>query len=137
MAKFGPISGSVSTEAHRRIEAIRSLAARAECPLRLARATAADLGVSERYVYALLRRLRMSGGEFAVLLPTGSRGGPGKSRLPGPSEAIVQAVIAEAHHRSPAPSKAALCREVVERCAGAGVRPPSAATIWRRIMASR
>ena len=81
-------------EAERRGAMLRALAA-GRCRRNDAAAAAAALGLSTRQVYALVRRLRASGGLLTTLLPRKPNGGRGRSRLAAAVEAIIGAVIGE------------------------------------------
>lgn len=135
MADLSLVPDDVWAAARRRAEVLRTLAEQPRCPRRLARAAAGDLGLSERRVYALVRRLREANGELTALLPEARSGGRGRSRLPCQAEALMSAIIDEVYLTPHERGAAALVREVTGRCAKAGLRPPAPATIRRRLKA--
>ena len=55
-------------EAQRRADVVRPLAERARCPRVAVRAAAAELGLSERHLYTLIRRCREGHAEVPALL---------------------------------------------------------------------
>ena len=122
-------------EARRRADIVRPLAERNHCPRHLARSAASELGISERQIYTLLRRMREAGGTVTALLPTGPRGGLGQSRLSKLTEEMTANIIQEVYLTRQKRTAALLIREVQGRCRAANMRPPSANTIRRRIKA--
>jgi putative transposase len=56
-------------------------------------AAAAELGVSRRQVYALVRRFRAGEGLASDLLPGITSGGRGGTRLPDEAEAVIRDVL--------------------------------------------
>ena len=117
-------------EAERRGVMLRALAA-GRCGRDDAAAAAAALGLSPRQVYALVRRLRTSGGLLTALLPAKPNGGRGRSRLSAAVEAVISEVWLDRQQRSIA--DAAL--EVRRRCLMAGLKVPAPSTVYRRIVA--
>ena len=120
-------------EAQRRADVVRPLAERARCPRVAVRAAAAELGLSERHLYTLIRRCREGHAEVTALLPAGPSGGRGKSRLPAASEALIHRVVDEAYLTTQKPTAAALIRDVHHRCRQARLQLPSGRTIRRRL----
>lgn len=94
---------------------------------------AAALGVSRRQVYVLLRRWREGGGLVSDLLPAGSSGGRGRTRLSDAVEAIVVAAIRKGFLTRQKRSVAAVHRDIVSACRAQGLPAPSRMTIERRI----
>lgn len=121
-------------EAERRGAMLRALAA-GRCRRNDAAAAAAALGLSTRQVYALVRRLRASGGLLTALLPRKPNGGRGRSRLAAAVEAIIGAVIGEVWLDRQQRSIADAALEVRRRCLAAGLKAPAPSTVYRRIVA--
>jgi putative transposase len=122
-------------EAERRAAVLRPLAALPRCPRDQALAAAAALGVSERQVYRLLRRCREAGGELTALVPTGSGGGRGQSRLASLRDDLVRDVVEDLYLTPQRLSAEHIVREVRRRALAAQTPPPSASTVRRRIAA--
>ncbi len=129
------IPDEIWNEARRRADLVRPLAEMATCPRDRVRAAAADLGLSDRQIYRMVARLRAAGGQLTALLPSGPRGGRGKPRLPSASEAMTRDVIETMYLTPQKPTAAKVVREITGRCRKAGLRPPSGATIRRRLKA--
>lgn len=121
-------------EAERRGAMLRTLAA-GRCRRSDAAAAAAALGLSTRQVYALVRRLRASGGLLTALVPRKPNGGRGRTRLAAAVEAIIGAVIGEVWLDRQQRSIADAALEVRRRCLVAGLKAPAPSTIYRRITA--
>lgn len=120
-------------EAKRREAIIAPLAAMAVVPADAAREAAATLGLTQRTVYALLKRYRASGGLLASLAPNRPSGGRGKGRLPAAAERIISTTIAEMYLTRQRRRVEDVVGEVVRRCAAAGLRAPSPNTVRERI----
>src|SRR5260370_29584012 len=78
----------------RRAEVIGRLAERGTVGLQAADVAAAELGVSRRQVYALVRRWRAGEGLASDLLPGVSSGGRGGGRLPDEGGSVVRGGLA-------------------------------------------
>lgn len=121
--------------AKRRAEIIRPLAALRQCPHPLVRAAASELDLSERQVYALIRRCRAMDGAALSLVPGVSGGGKGRSRLTKAQEELLGSVIAEVYLTPQRIAVQALIREIRRRFRLAGLSPPSGSTVRRRTAA--
>lgn len=113
------------------------LAAAPRCSRATANAAAQVLGLSERQVYHLVRRLRAAQGDPAVLSRAAPAAGRSKPRLAPAAEAMTQAIIAELCQATPEMPVAALAAEVRRRCHAQHVPPPSVSTVRRRLRAAR
>jgi putative transposase len=133
MADLSTFSDEAWQEAKRRAELIRPLAAKEHCPRLLVRAAAQDLELSERQVYALVKRCRISNGALAALIPSVSSGGKGGSRIGKGREDLVHDLIYSIYLSPQRLSAEAFIREVQRRSQLAGLTPPSASTIRRRL----
>lgn len=133
MTDISTFSEEAWQEAKRRAQMIRPLAARERCPRLLVRAAALDLGLSERQVYALVKRCRLSGGELDALVPGASSGGRGGTRISKGPESVMDDLIYSVYLSPQRLSAEAFIREVRRCCHGAGLKPPSASTIRRRL----
>jgi len=91
------------------------------------------LGLSERTVYALLRRWRQSGGLTASLAPRPSPGGRGKGRIPAAAEKIVAEAIRDDYLTKQKKRAEAVVRAVRDRCRLVGTKPPAANTVRARV----
>src|SRR5260370_32334538 len=96
----------------RRAEVIGRLAERGTVGLDAADVAAAELGVSRRQVYALVRRWRAGEGLASDLLPGTSSGGRGGERLPGEVETVVRQGLRTGDLTPPRRKVAAGCRGV-------------------------
>jgi putative transposase len=119
--------------AAQRAGVIRELAARREVGLEAADAAAADLDVSRRQVYVLVRRWRAGEGLVSDLLPGTSSGGRGGGRLPDGVEAVVREILRTRYLTRQRRTVASVCREITRECKARGLRVPSRGTILRRI----
>ena len=101
----------------RRAEVIGRLAERGTVGLEAADVAAAELGVSRRQVYALVRRWRAGERLASDLLPGTSSGGRGGERLPDEVETVVREVLRTRYltrqkHRNAACVKSGGCSAV-------------------------
>jgi len=117
----------------RRAEVIGRLAERGTVGLQAADVAAAELGVSRRQVYALVRRWRAGEGLASDLLPGVSSGGRGGERLPDEVETVVREVLRTRYLTRQRRTVAAVCREVARECRVRGLPVPSRGTVLRRI----
>ncbi|MBF6202375.1 helix-turn-helix domain-containing protein, partial [Nocardia cyriacigeorgica] len=86
---------------------------------------AADqLGVTQRQVYALVRRWRTGEGVASDLLPRRSSGGRGGARLPEEVEQIIRKVLRTRYLTRQKRSVTVICREITRECRIAGLKPP-------------
>ena len=77
----------------RRAEVIGRLARAGVVGLEVADAAAAELGVSRRLVYVLLRRWREGEGVVSDLIPRRSSGGRGREHLPDEVEVVIRELL--------------------------------------------
>jgi putative transposase len=114
-------------EAKWRAAVIAPLAAADLVPAAMARAAGETLGLSERTVYALVRRYRRSGGLLAALAPQASLGGRGKTRLPRLTEQIIAEAIRDEYLTRQKKRAEAVVRTARDRpaCAQHGARASS------------
>ncbi len=120
-------------KAERRTAILKRLAVQPRCSRAAARQAAAELGISERQVFALVRRLRMANGDPAAVLPRKSSGGRGLPRIAPAAEQMVQDVIdgvLQSAHYNRVPE---IIAEVQKRCLELQLRPPSVSTLRRRL----
>ena len=87
-------------------------------------AAASQLGLHPSSLYRLLRRYATHQSAEAI---TGVARGwrPGNSRVPARVEAIIDAAIEDFYLTKPAPSEAALHREITKRCREAELAAPA------------
>ncbi|GAB2452012.1 Mu transposase C-terminal domain-containing protein [Nocardia tengchongensis] len=117
----------------RRAEVIGPLAQLDRVSVPVADEAAARLEVTQRQVYALVKRWRDGEGVASDLLPGRSSGGRGGERLSGEVEAIVRRVLRSRYLSRQRRSVAVICREIDRECKMAGLRPPSRSSVARRI----
>jgi putative transposase len=117
----------------RQAEVIGHLAGQRTVGLAAADAAAAELGVSRRQVYVLIRRWRAGEGLASDLLPGASSGGRGGGRLPDEVEAVVGQVLRTRYLTRQRRTAASVCREITRECKARGLRAPSRGTVLRRI----
>ena len=96
-------------------------------------AAAAELDVSVRQVYVLLRRWRQGEGVVSDLIPGRSNGGRGRDQLPDAVEAVIREVLRREYLTRQRKTVAAVHREIVRQCRTRGLRPPSRGSVVRRI----
>jgi DNA-binding CsgD family transcriptional regulator len=119
--------------AEHRTAILGRLAVEPRCSRAAARQASAELGISERQVFALVRRLRMANGDPAAVLPRKSSGGRGLPRIAPAAEQMVRDVIngvLQSMHYRRAPE---IIAEVQKRCLELQLRPPSVSTLRRRL----
>ncbi|GAC1488154.1 MAG: DDE-type integrase/transposase/recombinase [Acetobacteraceae bacterium] len=135
MAERGTLSipEAAWREAQRRAAVIGPLAAREAVSAAAARDAGQALGLSERTVYALLRRWRQSGGLAASLAPRPSPGGRGKGRIPDAAERVVAEAICDEYLTKQKKRAEAVVRAVRDRCRLVGTKPPAANTVRARV----
>lgn len=80
-------------EAKRRAEFIRPLAAGKHCSQSSIGNAVLQLGLSERQVYALVKRCRARDGALDALVPSVSNGGKGGTRVSNDQESFVSELI--------------------------------------------
>jgi putative transposase len=117
----------------RRAEVIGRLARSGVVGLEAADAAAAELGVSRRLVYVLLRRWREGEGVVSDLIPRRSSGGRGREHLPDAVEAVIRELLRTRYLTRQKRSVAAVHRELARVCRRRGLPVPSRGTIERRI----
>lgn len=107
-------------KARRRADVVRPLIKRDRRPRHLVQAAAAELGLSERRTYTLLRRCREAGGALTALVPDRSSGSRNRPRLGLASEAALQRIVKESYLTPQCRSVAGAIEAVVGRpCRGA------------------
>jgi putative transposase len=135
MTDLSQIAEHEWAEAQRRATVVRPLVESERCPRENALEAAAELGLSSRQVYRLVRRLRESGGELTALLPDGRNGGRGKRRLAAAREDLMRRLIAEVFVTRQKRSASGLVLAIRSQSLKAGLDPPSESTIRRRLKA--
>ncbi|MGN2642438.1 Mu transposase C-terminal domain-containing protein [Nocardia takedensis] len=116
-----------------RAEVIGRLARHDRVSVAAADEAAAELGVTQRQVYALVRRWRAGDQVASDLLPRRSSGGRGGERLPEEVEAIVRNVLRARYLTRQRRSVAVICREIDRECKVRGLAAPSRSAVQRRI----
>jgi putative transposase len=96
-------------------------------------AASAQLGISRRQVYVLLRRWRAGEGVVSDLLPGRSSGGRGGQELPDEVEVVIREVLRQQYLTRQKKTVAAVCREITRICRTRGLRVPSRGAVERRI----
>ncbi len=117
----------------RRAEVIGPLAAAGTAGTAAVDAAAAQLGLSRRQVYVLLRRWRAGEGVVSDLVPGSSGGGRGGKRLPEVVEAVIGQVLDRSYLSRQRRSIAAVHREITRTCRSRGLPVPSRGAVQRRI----
>ena len=117
----------------RRAEVIGRLARLDVVGWEAADAAAAELRVSRRQVYLLLRRWREGEGVVSDLIPRRSSGGRGRGHLPDEVEAVIRDLLRTRYLARQKRSVAAVHRELARACRSRGWRVPSRGTLARRI----
>ncbi len=119
------------TEATRRRELLVTLARSPNRTVCQVNAVAAELGLKERRVWALLRQITAGDDDVRSLLPR--YGSPRARRLPRSVEAIIQQAIQQHYAKPSRPSLSSLHEEVVKRCTAAGISAPSYKSVQSRV----
>jgi putative transposase len=117
----------------RRAAVIRPLAAAERAGRVGVSAAAAELGLSARHVYTLIRRCWAAEGALTSMLPSRPSGGRGNARLAKEVESLLCQVIDAVYLTKQRPSGEVVVQEIRRRCAAAGIAPPSPSTIRRRL----
>jgi putative transposase len=117
----------------RRAEVIGPLASSSSVGVGSVDAAAAQLGVSRRQVYVLVRRWREGEGVVSDLIPGRSSGGRGRGQLPDDVEAVVREVVRTQYLSRQKKTTTAVHREIARVCRTRGLPVPSRGTITRRI----
>lgn len=120
-------------EAHRRARVLRPLAELAHYPCDQVSAAAAELGLSERHTYRLIRRLRAADGALTALQVGRSGGGRGRRRLAGPREELMRCLVEELYLTPQKRVAAEVVRAIRQQSRQQGPPPPSESTIRRRL----
>jgi putative transposase len=129
------IDAAAWAEALRRDQALRPLA-EAEGPVSRSDADAAanQLGISQRWAFALLRRLRADLRTSALLARDPGR--PRGLRLLKPEvEAVVEGQVRDYYATAQKPSKQDLFEAIRRECRRRGLLPPGHETVRRRLRA--
>jgi putative transposase len=129
MVDLSQIENQLWEEAQRRASVLCPLVELKDCP----RDKARGLGLSERQIYRLIKRLREADGELTALIKRGSDGGRGKQRLDALRENVISRLITEFFLTRQKKSKASLVREIRKVSASSGLKPASGSTIRRRL----
>ena len=127
------LSESAWAKAKKRTEVIAPLAALPAVSRLAAEAAAAEIGVSVRQVYKLVKRYRLSEGLVTDLATSRPTGGKGKSRIAPELERLINEAIEQFYLTRQKRSQAAVEREISMRCKQAGYEIPSRNTIRARI----
>ena len=128
-------TNSMYTEANakRRTVILERLAVEPRCSRSAARQAAVELGISERHVFALVRRIRMANLDPVAALPRKSSGGRGLPRIAPAAEQmlhdVINGVLQSMLHR-PVPE---IVAEIQRRSLELRFRPPSVSTLRRRL----
>jgi putative transposase len=120
-------------KAKHRTDVIGSLARLPVVSHLVAEEAAAELGLSMRQVYYLIKRFRASDGLVTDLVPRERGGGKGKSRIASEVGKVISDVIDTLYLGRQKRSEAAIVREVRMRCKNAGYSVPARGTIRARI----
>ncbi len=122
-------------KAKHRADVIGSLAALEEVSAGEANKAAAELCISQRHVYKLIRRCKAGEGlltDLAVLQPGG---GKGKARIAPEIDSIIAEVIKKQYLTRQRRSVAVIVREIRMRCKESGYKMPADNTVRARIRA--
>jgi putative transposase len=84
-------------------------------------------------IYRWLEKYETTG-LISSLVKEVSTGGKGKGRLPEEIEAIIEASLAEIYLSKQRNPVSKVCLDVIKKCKNANYKPPSSATIRRRIL---
>lgn len=94
---------------------------------------AAELGISRRQVYVLLRRFRAGSGLVTDLVPAGSSGGRGRGRLDDRVEVIIAETVRKRFLTRQKRSISVIHREIRQMCLSRGLPAPARNTVAARI----
>lgn len=127
------VSPEVWALAVRRAGVVGPLAAAGTAGGEAVEAAAAELGVSRRQVYVLLRRWRDGQGAVSDLIPGRSSGGRGGRRLADDVEEVIREVLRQHYLTRQRKTTAAVHREVARACRARRLPVPSRGAVLRRI----
>lgn len=135
MREEGLLTFSVSEwdQAKRRADVVGPLSKMATVGRIVADEAAAQLGISRRHLYELIKRYRAGAGLVTDVAPRRSSGGRGQARLQPEIETIIAEAIDTVYLSKQRYSEAALVREIAKRCRQRGCRAPARNTIRKRI----
>ena len=117
----------------RRAAILGSLAAKPRCSRAAARSAGVALGLSERQVFNLVRRLRAGLSYLAAIGLSRSTGGRGQSRLAPSTEQTVRRFVEDLRRSSPLMRTKDTIAEVRRLCHEQRLPVPSVSTIRRRL----
>jgi putative transposase len=129
------LSDAAWAQAVQRSQVIAPLAALPVVGRAQADEAAAQLGLSRRRVYLLIRRCRQGLGVATDLAPGQSDGGRGKKRLPEPIERLIRERVQKRFLSRPTCTLAALYRDVAQACRSQGLPVPARNTGELRVAA--
>lgn len=127
------LSESAWAKAKKRADVIGPLAALPAVSRLAAEAAAAEIGVSVRQVYKLIKRYRLSDGLVTDLATGCPTGGKGRSRIAPEIEKLISESIEQFYLTRQKRSQAAVEREIWMRCKQSAYKLPSRNTIRARI----
>lgn len=135
VAELGVLTASAEewSVAVRRAEVIGRLAREPQVRIVEADEAAAELGISRRQVYGLLKRWRAGSGVASDLLARRSSGGRGRGRISEEVEALLAEVIRFRYLTRQRRTVTAVYKEIVRQCRMRGLAVPSRGTLERRI----
>ena len=122
-------------EAERRAKILSPLASAPRCSRIAAQNAGMALGLSERQVFSLVRRLRATNGDTSALEVKKSSGGRGRPRIEQTTETALKAIIDAVLQSVTDTRISSFVAEVGHRCRQQGLHPPSASTLRRRLSA--
>lgn len=125
---------SVWAEAKHRTDVIGPLAGQAVVGRAAADVAAAELGLSRRQIYRLVKQHRTGNSLLTDLAPGHSAGGKGKARLTAEVEGIIKEVLSTLYLSRQKPSISVMVKEIRMRCIQAGYGAPARNTVCKRIL---
>ena len=96
---------------------------------------AAELGISESYLYQLIGRYKRGAQTVTSLMPRASSGGRGRSRLSPAVDALILELLETKHQTKQKLRPATIHQLVMDECVQRGLPVPADSTVRRRIAA--
>ncbi len=127
------MSDQAWAEARHRSAVIGPLAALGLVGHEAADAAAAELGLSRRQVYVLVKRYRQGTGLVTDLAPGRAEGGRGAGRLPEAVESVIRDVVRKGYLNRQKLSLAVVYRDIMRVCKAQGLGVPARNTVANRV----
>lgn len=133
MSDISEVNDKIWDIGKQRANIIRPLAESSFCSQEKILAASAELQLSIRYIYKLIKNYREAHGIMTSLIPKKPSGGKGRSRLSEPQETLIAQVIEKFYLTSQKLRPARIVEEVHKQCFEQNIAKPSEASLRRRL----